>query len=441
MPRLQLLQGLIQADRIDDEAALVAYYDWKTWWARESQLAPLTTAEGADWFIWLLLAGRGFGKTRTGVEWLIDQAAAGVPEIPMAIVGRTSADVRDVLIEGPAGIKARSPPWFRPHYEPSKRRVTWPNGVYATTFSAEEPDQLRGPQFGKALADEIAAWPYFAETWSNLLLACRLGASPKIAALTTPRPLPQIRALLKDPKVAVTRGRTIDNAANLSKESLDYLKARFEGTRLGRQELEGEMLDDLPGALWTQKTLDACRSEPGDVYPLEMFERIVVAVDPSGSDGEEDSTADAQGIVAAGKVKGEERYVVLKDRTDNRSPEGWAQEACTLYNDLGADVVVGEKNYGGDMVRAVIQAYDRSVPVKLLTASRGKHVRAEPVALLYEQGKVKHAPGMGAIESQYAQFTNAGYMGGASPNNADAAIWCILELAKGALNRPRIRSL
>jgi len=439
-PRLKLLSQLIQSESIDDEAALVAQFDWRTWWARENQLPPSLSQSGGDWHIWLGLAGRGFGKTRMGVEWFLEKVAEGTPDVPLAIIGRTAADVRDVLIEGPTGIMARSPPWRRPNYEPSKRRITWSNGVYATTFTAEEPDQMRGPQFGAALADEIAAWPYFEDAWSNLLLATRLGPSPQIAALTTPRPLPQIRELLSDPDVAITRGATFDNIANLSPKFIVQMRKRYEGTRLGKQELYGELLDDLPGALWTHEVLERCLAKPGETFTPDMFSRIVIAVDPSGSSG--DDEGDPQGIIAAGELRDRpEHYVVLQDRTERRSPEGWAGESVRLFDELGADLILGEKNYGGDMVRAVIQGYRPSAPVKLISASRGKHLRAEPVSMLYEQGKVTHVAGLGALEDEYRNFTTQGYKGGASPNRADAAVWCLLELAKGALNEPRIRSL
>lgn len=420
---------MISSGRIDDEAALVAQYDFETWWARDNQLAPAWA-----WSVWLGLAGRGFGKTRMGVEWVRKKARAN-PGLPGAIVARTAADARDVLVEGPSGILAMSPPWDRPIYEPAKRRLTWANGARATLFSAEAPDQLRGPQHGWGLADELAAWAYPEETWSNLMLGLRLGDNPQVAALTTPRPLEFIRDILKDPSTAVTRGRTLDNAMNLAKRSIDYLVRKYGGTRLGRQELEGELLDDLPGALWTRSTLEACQAKEGETFKPEDFERIVVAVDPSGSDG--DDQGDDQGIVVAGKLAGREHYVVLEDVTDQRSPEEWAKVAVGRLEDLKGDVIVVEKNFGGDMCRAVIQGFKRSAPVKVANASRGKHVRAEPVSLLYEQRKVTHVRGLGALEDELAQFTGQGYQGGSSPNRADAAIWAITELTGGA--EPRVR--
>lgn len=460
---MQLLHNLIQQGSISDEDALVAYYDWETWWARENQLAPAVSQSGGDWAIWLMLAGRGFGKTRTGCEWLREKARKGVS--PLALIGRTAADVRDVLVEGPAGILAISPPWFRPIYEPAKRRLTWPNGVTATTFSAEAPDQMRGPQHAAALADEIAAWQYFDEAWSNLMLGLRLGDAPQVAAMTTPRPLPMIRELLRDPSVAITRGRTLDNAMNLAKRALDYLVQRYAGTRLGRQELDGELLDDLPGALWTRAMLEAANTAFrawGSPFAADQFERIVVGVDPSGTKGKERDDGDPIGIVAAGKLHGQERFILLEDCTCQERPEEWAARAVAVWRRWGADMIVAEANYGGDMVRAVMAAHEPNVPVHIVHASKGKAQRAEPISALYEQGKVAHAGGVSEmrtsggvivpleagnpfadrgfapLEDELAQFTNAGYKGGASPNRADAAVWALTSLAFGVQPEPWI---
>ena len=434
--RAKFLASLSEAE------AAALNYDWG-FWARDNQLAP-----PGDWLTWLLLAGRGFGKTRTVCEWLRGKAEAGVG--PLAIVGRTSADVRDVLIEGPAGLLAVSPPWFKPIWEPSKRRVTWPNGVTATTFSAEQPDQLRGPQHAAAIADEIAAWPYYEETWSNLLFGLRLGANPQVAAATTPRPLPMIRDLLRDPDCVTTRGKTRDNAGNLSPKAVALLEKRFAGTRLGRQELDGELLDDLAGALWTRAMLDGAHTnfrawgEPG---AADAFERIVVGVDPSGTKGKERDEGDPIGIVVAGKLRGQERYVLLEDLTCQERPEEWGRRVAQASQRWQADRIVAEANYGGDMVRAVIAIAAPGSAIDLVTASRGKHVRAEPISALYEQSKVAHARiesagrGWTDLEDELAQFTGAGYQGGPSPNRADAAVWALTSLAFGGAPEPRILRL
>ncbi len=468
-----MLKTLIRENHIDDEAALVAMYDWRTWWAREDQLAPEKSQSGSDWHVWLSLKGRGAGKTRSGAEWLLEQAAIpGLESLPMAIVGRTAADVRDVLIEGPAGVLACAPPWNRPHYEPSKRRLTWANGATATTFSAEEPDSLRGPQFRCALADEIAAWSHFDDAWSNLLMGVRLGDQPRLAALTTPRPLKMIRELLDDKDVAISRGRTMDNAANLSRKAVEYLLRKFEGTRLGRQELEGVYLEDLPGALWTQEMLAQARTnfrDWGRPFDRDAFERIVVAVDPSGSDGASNDEGDAQGIVVGGKLrkrddKGRALFVALEDCTGQRRPEEWAQESNRLAEKWLADSIVAEKNYGGAMVRATLQAAGPKAPVRLVNASKGKTQRAEPVSALYEQGRIAHAydtpdpnidaeeraariipagvsaRGFAEMEEELTQFTGSGFVGKRSPNRADAWIWAATALMGGTAN-PQIRGL
>lgn len=442
-PRLNLLNDLIQRGLIDDEAALVAQYDWETWWARENQLAPQR-----EFMTWLLLAGRGFGKTRSGVEWLNKKAKQGIG--PLAIVARTAADARDVLVEGPSGILACSPPWFRPHYEPAKRRLTWPNGVRATLFSADSPDQMRGPQHAAALADELAAWAYAQEAWDNLMMGLRLGDNPQVAALTTPRPLKIIRDLMADPRTALTRGSTYDNAANLSADFIAQMKARYDGTRIGRQELFGELLLDLAGALWTLEMMTQALIEPNVTFTPDMFERIAVAVDPSGSTGEDEG--DAQGIVVSGKLKEQaakalgskepgRHFAVIQDRTGRRRPEEWAKETNDAVEEWGADVIVCEKNYGGDMCRAVIQNHNPFAPVKLRATSRGKHVRAEPVSMLYEQKRVSHNRGLNFLEDEMRNFTGEGYMGGSSPNRADAAIWGLDELSGGAHAAPRVRAL
>lgn len=433
----------------------------------------------------LWLCGRGFGKTRSGAEWFRKQAAIpGLEHLPMAIIGRTAKDVRDVLIEGPAGILQNSPPWDRPHYEPSKSRLTWRNGAWASTYSAEEPDALRGPQFRSALCDEIAAWPYFDDAWSNLLLGVRLGDSPRIAALTTPRPSPVLRDMLEDKTVKVIHGATADNAANLSRIAVKRLYDRYAGTRLGRQELEGELLLDLVGALWPQASIDEAHKNfrAWGTLDREAFERVVIGIDPSGSEGDGQDEGDEQGIVAAAKLKPraadvmKRRFVVLEDDTAQRSPAGWAAAAHKMAVRWGADSCIAEKNFGGAMVRSTLMNAGVPTAVRLVNASRGKTQRAEPISALYEQGHVAHPAGadpeppadLGALseaereawdetiaarseagrgshgltelEKEYSQFTSSGYKGKRSPNRADAAIWALTNLAYG-MTEPSIRSL
>ncbi|ADU50161.1 hypothetical protein Tmar_0036 [Thermaerobacter marianensis DSM 12885] len=396
---------------LSDEEAEALLYDWR-FWARPKQLPP----EG-PWRIWLILAGRGFGKTRTGAEWVREQVERhGRRRI--AIVGRTAADVRDVMVEGESGILSISPPWFRPVYEPSKRRLTWPNGAIATLYSADEPDLLRGPQHDAAWADELAAWRR-PEAWDNLMFGLRLGPDPRVVVTTTPRPVKLIRDLLNDPTCVVTRGSTYENAANLAPAFLEQIISRYEGTRLGRQELYGEVLDDVPGALWQRKRIDELR-----VREAPELVRVVVAIDPAVTSEE---GSDETGIVVAGRGVDGDAYV-LADRSCRMSPDGWARRAVKAYYDFDGDRIVGEVNNGGDLVETVIRTVDPKVPYKAVRASRGKAVRAEPVAALYEQGKVHHVGTFDHLEDQLCQITPDGYQGAGSPDRADALVWALTEL-------------
>lgn len=339
----------------------------------------------------------------------------------MALVAETAADARDVLVEGQSGILAISPKAERPLYEPSKRRLTWPDGAIATLYNGTEPDQLRGPEHDAAWVDELAKYDYPQETWDNLQFGLRLGESPRVCVTTTPRPIPIIRALIRDPKTVVTRGSTFDNASNLPGRFIDAIRERYEGTRLGRQELFAEVLDDVPGALWTRDRIIL-----GDI-PRDLA-RVVVAVDPSGASGDAEERADSIGIVIAARgVDG--RFYVLEDATCSLGPNGWGRRAVERYRAHNADVIVAERNFGGDMVKHTLRTVDPLVPVKMVTASRGKVVRAEPIAALYEQGRVTHAKGLDALEDQMLQMTGTGYMGDGSPDRVDALVWALSELA------------
>lgn len=395
-------------------------YDW-TFWARDEQIEP----SGTNWTTWLILAGRGFGKTRTGAETVRAWAESGRYG-RIALVAETAADARDVMIEGESGILATAPPWNRPVYNPSKRRLTWPNGAVATTYSGEEPGQLRGPQHDAAWADEVAKWQYAQEAWDQLQFGLRLGTRPIQIVTTTPRPIPIIRAMVRDPLCHVTHGRTMDNAANLAPTFMQKVVARYQGTRLGRQELDAEIIDDVAGALWTRAMIDAAM-KPG----FQQMARVVVAVDPSGADGKSED-GDSIGIVVVGKGLDGNAYV-LADRTCKLSPDGWGRVAVNAYHEFKADRIVAEKNFGGAMVEHVIRTIDPRVSYKAVTASRGKVARAEPVAALYEQGKVFHPHSLPELEDQLCQFTGDGYVGEGSPDRADALVWAITELM---LNRP-----
>jgi phage terminase large subunit-like protein len=387
--------------------------------ARPEQLPP-----AGDWLTWLILAGRGWGKTRTGAEWIQEQVLTGTAS-RIALVAATASDARDVIVEGESGLLAIAPRGMRPEYEPSKRRLTWPNGAIATTFSADEPDRLRGPQFDAAWCDEIATWKY-PESWSMLQFGLRLGKQPRVVVTTTPRPVQIIRDLQRrhaagDKTIAITRGRTNDNRENLAATFLAEIERRYGGTRLGRQELNGELLEDIPGALWTRTMIDAAQ-----VDRLPEMARVVVAVDPSGTKGSEDD-GDSIGIVVAGKGVDGLGYI-LADRTCKLSPDGWGRRAVEAYREFNADRIVAERNFGGAMVEHVLRTVDRNIPYKEVTASRGKIARAEPVAALYEQGRVKHHVGLTSLEDQLCAMTADGYVGDGSPDRADAAVWALTEL-------------
>lgn len=389
-------------------------HNWRGFLARPEQLAP-----DGDWDIWLILAGRGFGKTRAGAEWVREQVAAGKQRI--ALVAETQKDLEEVMIEGDSGILSVFPPGEVPDYRKKPVKLTFANGAIALGYNATQPDQLRGPQFDAAWCDELAKWRYARETWDQLQFGMRLGAHPRQIITTTPRPIELIKAIVagREGKVEITRGRTLDNAANLAAPFLDKIRERYDGTRLGRQELDGEILGDLPGALWTLDRIDMYRVKeaPGNLS------RVVVAVDPAVSHEE---GSDEHGIVVAG-ISDREGYVI-EDGTIKGTPMDWARRAVALYDKHGADCVVVEKNQGGDMVAQTLRSVRVNLPIKEVWASRGKHVRAEPIASLYEQGRVHHVGSFAELETQLTQFTSAGYEGEGSPDRGDALVWALTEL-------------
>jgi len=336
----------------------------------------------------------------------------------MALVGATAADARDVMVEGESGLLNVCPPWNKPRYEPSKRRVTWPNGALATLYSADEPDRLRGPQHDGALCDELAAWRYD-DAWDQLMFGLRLGQRPRVVVATTPRPTSLIKRLLKAPTTAVTRGTSYDNRANLAPTFFAQIVAKYEGTRLGRQELNAELLEDVEGALWQRASMiDAHRVE---VAP--QLRRIVVGVDPSVADGGE---RDEAGIVVCGMSLDGQGYV-LADHSLSASPDGWAKAAVAAYRTHSADRIVAEVNNGGAMVEATIRTVERGVSYKALHASRGKQTRAEPIAALYEQGRIHHVGAFPSLEDQMCGWVP----GDSSPDRMDALVWALTELMLG----------
>ena len=393
---------------------------WDVWGRPEQQPPP------GEWRTWLILAGRGWGKSRTGAEWVRAMATRGRAR-RIALVARTAADVRDVLIEGESGLLAIHRADERPVWEPSRRRLTWPNGAIATTYSADEPDQLRGPQSDCAWVDEICAWRY-PDAWDQLQLGLRLGDDPRVVATTTPRPTALVRSLVASPSTVVTRGRTADNARNLAPGVVEALSARYAGTRLGRQELDGEILDDTPGALWTRAIIDS-----GQARNSPELRRVVVALDPSVA---ADGGGDECGIVVAG-VDFEGRAWVLRDGSGNLSPSDWSRRAVALAEEHGADCIVAEANQGGALVEQTLRAAGARTRVRLVHAARGKRARAEPVAALYEQGRVKHLPGLQRLEDELCTWSSAA--GDPSPNRLDALVWACFDLC-GLAAAPRVAS-
>lgn len=392
-------------------------YDWN-FWARPNQLPP-----AGDWTYWLNLGGRGSGKTRTGAEFAIRKAWEN-PNTHGALIAPTADDARKVMLsaglesaDGSSGILAISPPWFRPRYEPSLRRVTWPNGTIATLYSAEEPNRLRGPQHHWGWVDEIAAWAREADAWDQFLFGLRLGANPQACISTTPRPIPIVRGLVKDPHCRITRGSTYTNRGNLSPKFFETIIKKYEGTRLGRQELLGEILDDVEGALWTHALIEKHR-----VAGAPTLVRIVVAIDPAVSSRPD---SDLTGIVVIGLGVDGHLYV-LDDASGKYTPFEWATVATNKFNQWKADRIVAEVNNGGDLVVANLRGVCPNAPYQAVHASRGKQTRAEPVAALYEQGRCHHVIGddpgrLDLLEDEMCSWAPA--TAKKSPDRMDALVW------------------
>jgi phage terminase large subunit-like protein len=407
--------------------------------AHAHQEPPAAAANGGPWRTWLLIGGRGAGKTRTGAEFVRalvhgHPPFASAPHGSIALVGETAHDVREVMIEGPSGILRAAPRSERPLWTNMRRRLQWPNGAVAYAFSAEDPEQLRGPQFDAAWCDELAKWHHVEATFDMLQFGLRLGAHPRALITTTPRPIPLIKRLVGDTRTAVTRAGTQANARYLAPGFLAEIKARYAGTRLGRQEIDGEIIEERADALWSRALIEAAR-----VDKTPELQRIVVGIDPPGSGR---AGADGCGIVAAGIAESGVVYVLEDASVQGLSPAGWASKAVALYRRLAADALIAEVNLGGDMVRAVLQQVDASVAVTCVHATRGKWLRAEPVAAMYQQGRVKHAGVFPALEDEMCDFGLDGLSSGASPDRLDALVWAVTELAERAVRPgPRIRSL
>jgi phage terminase large subunit-like protein len=393
--------------------------------ARPNQLEP----EG-DWLIWLILSGRGWGKTRTGAEWIANKALA-MPKTRWAIVARTFADARDTCAEGESGIvNVLHRYQALQNWNRSMGEILLTNGSRIKLFSAEEPDRLRGPQHHGAWCDELAAWED-PDAWDQLQFGLRLGEHPQTVVTTTPRPVSLLKNLIQRDTTYITRGSTFENAKNLAPAALMELQARYSGTRLGRQELEGELLEDIEGALWSRAWIEASRITQAQLPPLY---RIIVAIDPAVTSGED---SDETGIVTAG-ASADGHFYVLEDSTLKATPDAWGRRAVQAFRDWKADRIVAEVNNGGDMVIMVIQQVDRNAPVTKVHASRGKRLRAEPISALYEQGRVHHVGAFPKLEDQMVSWTPES---NDSPDRLDALVWALTELKDGSSSQAMLASM
>jgi phage terminase large subunit-like protein len=412
-------------------------HDWQLW-AREDQLPPPLSQSGGPWTTWLILGGRGAGKTRAGAEWVRGLALgrppfAGAPVERIALIGETLVDARAVMVDGPSGILAIHPRAERPIYNASRRELTWPNGATARLFSADDPESLRGPQFGAAWADELAKWRYAQAAWDMLQFCLRLGEAPRQAVTTTPRPIPLLKQLIADPSVAVSRARTLENVANLAPSFLSAITGGYQGTRLGRQELDGELIEDRPDALWRREIIEQARIR--QALPLET---IAVAIDPPVTSG---PRADACGIVAAGRAEDGRAYVLADATMRGAQPLAWAEAAVRLHDCLQADYIVAEVNQGGELVAEMLRQVAPNIPIRMVRATRGKYLRAEPVATLYQRGLVAHAGLFPELEDQMCDFGPGGLSDGGSPDRLDALVWALTELMLNERATPRIRTI
>jgi phage terminase large subunit-like protein len=414
-------RAVVLAALSDDELDALAY-DWSFWGRPDQQLPP------GEWATWLILAGRGWGKTRTGAETVRSIVDAGGNR--GALVAATAADARDVVIEGESGLLAVFPTHQRPVYEPSKRRITFHTGAIATLYSADEPERLRGPQHEYAWADELAAWRY-PDAWDQLQLGLRLGANPRAIVTTTPKPKKIIRELLADKATIVTTGSTYDNQANLAERFISQIIAKYEGTTLGQQELHAVLLDEASGAPWTRDLIDSVRVPK--IPPGVDIVRFGVAVDPAVTNNKH---SDETGIIA-GFLGDDDHVYIVEDASLHGSPDEWAQRAINTYHRHDADRLIGEVNNGGDLIETVIRQKDRNISYKAVRASKGKYTRSEPVVALYEQGRVHHVGVFPELEDQMVTWTvDADF----SPDRMDALVWLVTELVLGK-SEPRVRGL
>ena len=412
-------QRLAAIAQLNDEEAYALLYDWELW-GRPEQLTP-----PGNWQTWLILAGRGYGKTRTGAEGV----RQWIKRYPIVnLIAATADDARDIMIEGESGILAICPNDERPDYKVSKRQLIWPNGAKSLIFTADEPERLRGKQHMKLWMDELASWRY-TESYDQAMFGLRLGDNPQTIVTTTPRPTPLIKKLARDPNTFLTKGSTYDNRANLAATFYSHIIKTYENTRLGRQELNAEILEDNPNALWNQAQIDNLRVQKA---PTTLI-RIVVGVDPSVSDSE---TSNETGIIVAGLGSDQHGYV-LDDASLNSTVNGWAKKVVEAYKKSNCDRVIGEVNNGGDLVEAVIRNEDKNISYKKVHASRGKAKRAEPISALYEQGRIHHVGCFPKLEDQMCGFDPINPDESESPDRMDALVWAFSELFDGAIQSQR----
>lgn len=427
-------------DGLSTNAILSLPWLFEVWALQGHQLAP----EG-PWKTWVILGGRGAGKTRAGAEWIRQQVEGAKPEDQsvsrrIALVGETIEQVREVMVFGQSGIMACSPPDRRPTWQSTRKRLLWPNGAIAELYSACSPENLRGPQFDAAWVDELAKWKNGQDAWDMLQFGLRLGDQPRQVVTTTPRPNRLLMDILEDPHTVKTSAPTEANKANLANSFLEYVTTKYAGSRLGRQELQGEILTDVEGALWNHALIDTGRCEQPEL------DRIVVAVDPPVTGGPK---SDECGIIVAGiTMQGPpsdwRAYVIEDASVSAASPMVWAERAVSKLREYNADRLVAEVNQGGDLVETLVRQIDPIVPYKAVRASKGKAARSEPVAALYEQGRVAHCAGFPQLEDQMCAMTVSGYTGKGSPDRLDALVWAITDLViapTSSYQRPRVRSL
>ena len=409
-------------------------HDWHVW-ARDDQLAPPLQGDDHGWRVWMILGGRGSGKTRAGAEWVRSKAIGELSSerapTRIALIGKTLNDVRNVMVEGVSGLLAIHPERERPAFEPSKRRLTWPNGAVGELYSADETESLRGPQFSCAWCDELAKWRHAEGAWDMLQFGLRLGSFPQTAVTTTPRPLALLKKIMADAATITVRLATADNDSNLAPAFLAEMARRYQGSAIGRQELLGELIEDEAHSLWRRQWIEDHRAKAAP-----ELKRCVVALDPPVT---ATASSDACGIIVAGLGVDNRAYVIADRTVQGREPQAWAQAALAAYDDYEADKLVAEVNQGGDLVTVVLQQFRKNLNVAQVRATRGKWVRAEPIAALYAQGRVVHVGRFDALEDQMCAFGADGVARGRSPDRVDALVWALTELMLDGGSEPSIR--